>query len=76
MGLMDYLLKDSTVIIDPSIVASVNFLATTYFQATGDRIVITEGTRTATTQASAMFNNIERGRGVGIYRNQTAAQES
>jgi phage-related protein len=50
-------------------------IASAYFDETGADITVTDGTRTAEDQASAMYNNLENGEDFSLYKDQAAAQE-
>ncbi len=58
-----------------AIQAQVTILASTYFQQTGVKIVITSGSRTPQSQAAAMYSNLSAGKTLRIYKNQRAAKQ-
>lgn len=58
-----------------NIVGKVKQIADRYQALTGKTIVVTSGTRTARSQAHAMYGKLAGGDDLAVYKNQTAAQE-
>lgn len=70
----NYTLKPG-VTLSSEIEAKVKQISDRYNALTGRTVVVTSGTRTARSQASAMYGKLAGGDDLSIYKNQTAAQE-
>ena len=66
--------KSNAVILPPAVEKKVTEIADAFFNITGKKIVITDGTRTAAQQAVQVFNKI-MSNDLGIYLNHKAANE-
>lgn len=66
--------KSSSIILSPAVESKINEIADAFFNITGKKIVITDGTRTAAQQAVQVFNKI-LAHDLGIYLNHKAANE-
>lgn len=66
----------SGVTLSPEAAAALERIDDAYFKKTGQRLVVTSGTRDAALQAKAMYKMIRLGADiVGLYRNKAAARE-
>ena len=70
----NYTLK-SGVTLPNDIKAKVKKIADKYYSLTKKKIVVTSGTRTAKSQAEAMYGKLSGGDTLTVYKNQTAAKE-
>lgn len=55
--------------------SKVGIIADSYFAATGDTLLVTSGTRSPASQAEEMYDNLQAGDRLGLYKNVTAAAE-
>ncbi len=69
-----YTLK-SGVSLDPEIEKKVKKIADAYYKLSSKGIVITSGTRSADSQASAMYGKASGGDKLTVYKDQTSAKE-
>ena len=69
-----YTLK-SGVILDAKIEKKVKKIADKYYELTGKGIVVTSGTRSSSSQASAMYGKLSGGDKLTVYKDQKSAKE-
>lgn len=65
----------SGVTLDPAIEEKVKKIADKYYQLTKKNIVVTSGTRSSSSQASAMYGKLSGGDKLSVYADQTSAKE-